>query len=214
VHVFEIRISSLHDNRELPVGRLILMRDITGRKRTEEKLQLLAITDPLTGIFNRRYFFDMAEREFQRTCRSGEPLSVILVDVDRFKRVNDTFGHSIGDVVLQNLTRFCRESIRTYDVMARYGGEEFVILLPKTGSEEACQVAERLRSSVAEGAMSSETEPGTITISLGVASLDQSDVVKFDQLLDRADVALYTAKRNNRNCVCLWSTGESGAGEV
>jgi diguanylate cyclase (GGDEF)-like protein/PAS domain S-box-containing protein len=207
-HVFEIRITSLLDNRELSMGRLILMRDITSRKRTEEKLQILAITDPLTGIFNRRYFFDLAEREFQRTVRSGEPISVILIDVDRFKRVNDTYGHGVGDEVLQTMTHICRNSIRSYDVMARYGGEEFVILLPKTGSEEAIQVAERLRMNVAEGAMSKESPAGTITISLGVASLDQSTGLKFDQLLDRADVALYAAKRKNRNCVCLWTEDE------
>jgi diguanylate cyclase (GGDEF)-like protein/PAS domain S-box-containing protein len=201
---YEVRISSLYDHRRWVSGRLILLRDITTRKLAENQLRLLAITDPLTGLYNRRYFFSLAEVEFKRAVESGGALSVILMDIDYFKNVNDRYGHLAGDQVLERMAGRSREALRKDDILARYGGEEFAVLLPRTGSEDASQVAERLRASVAQREPIPDVGSVEITASLGVASLDATAGLTFDQLLDRADQALYQAKHENRNRVCSW----------
>jgi diguanylate cyclase (GGDEF)-like protein/PAS domain S-box-containing protein len=201
---YEVRISSLYDHRRWVSGRLILLRDITTRKLAENQLKLLAITDPLTGLYNRRYFFSLAEAEFKRAIEGQGDLSVILMDIDYFKNVNDRYGHLAGDQVLERMAARSREALRKGDILARYGGEEFAVLLPCTGSEDACQVAERLRANVAREEPIPDVGSVEITASLGVASIDASAGLTFDQLLDRADQALYQAKHENRNRVCCW----------
>jgi diguanylate cyclase (GGDEF)-like protein len=198
---FEASISDLHDNRRITVGRLMLLRDVTERKQYEQKLKLLAVTDPLTGIFNRRHFFTLAEREWQRSRRAGGPLSIILFDVDHFKAVNDTYGHRVGDQVLQTLTQRCKTILRAYDVIGRYGGEEFVILLPETSISRASQVGERLRSAVAEPPFETSAGPARVTISVGVACLEPPAELSLDKLIDQADLAIYEAKRRGRDQV-------------
>ena len=201
---FEARLSRIYDNRHQDNGSLILLQDITERKRTEEKLHQLAVTDPLTGLFNRRYFFDVAEREFERSTRITHALAVIIFDVDHFKDVNDTYGHIVGDQVLQSLTQRCLQSLRTYDVMARYGGEEFIIMLPETDAAHAYRVAERLRTIVAETPIATKAGPAEVTISLGVASVENASDLTFDKLIDRADQALLMVKQRGRNQVRVW----------
>ncbi len=201
---YEVRISSLYDHRRWVSGRLILLRDITTRKLAENQLKQLAITDSLTGLFNRRYFFSLAEAEFKRAVETGGALSVVLMDIDYFKNVNDRFGHLAGDQVLERMAGRSREALRKDDILARYGGEEFAVLLPRTGSEAAGQVAERLRANVAREELIPDVGSVEITASLGVASLDATPGLTFDQLLDRADQALYQAKHENRNRVCTW----------
>jgi diguanylate cyclase (GGDEF)-like protein/PAS domain S-box-containing protein len=201
---FEARISSLYDNRRRESGRLILLRDITIHKQAENRLKQLAITDPLTGLYNRRYFFSLAESEFERATQNQLPFSIILMDVDFFKNINDSYGHPAGDRVLEKLAQRARDALRRGDVLARYGGEEFSILLPQTDLPAAIQVAERLRLSVAQ----EETIPGIgqveVTASLGVATLDATPGLDFNQLLERADRALYLDKHESRNRVCVW----------
>lgn len=202
--IFEARASALYDHRRFASGRLILLRDITERKRTEEKLSRLAITDPLTGLYNRRHFFTLAEQEYERSVRSGRPLSIVLFDVDHFKTVNDTYGHIVGDQVLETLSNRCRSVLREYDVMARYGGEEFIIMLPEADAVQARRIGERLRTVIADAAITTKAGPAVVTISLGVACSQDQSRLSLDQLVDCADQALYAAKQHNRNCLRVW----------
>jgi len=160
----------------------------------------LARTDPLTGALNRRSWNEMAEQELQRAQRYRTPFAVLMLDCDRFKRINDEYGHAAGDRLLCKLVQAVDLETRAVDLLGRYGGEEFVVLLPEVGAQEAQQVAERLRQRVA--AMSMTTARGAIrvTISLGVAVYQPGDR-HLDTLLRRADEALYQAKHDGRNCV-------------
>jgi len=167
------------------------------------KVQSMAITDDLTGLFNRRKFYDYATQEFERSRRYQRPLSVIMMDIDHFKRVNDTYGHAIGDQVLQGWARVIKSNLRQVDILARYGGEEFVILLPETPIDEALRTAERLRISASDAALPTRVGNMSVTISLGVASLDDS-CRNLEELLDRSDQAQYASKRTGRNKVSKW----------
>jgi diguanylate cyclase (GGDEF)-like protein len=166
----------------------------------------LAITDGLTGVYNRRHFFELAEHEWTRAIRYKREVAVMMIDADHFKRVNDTLGHMIGDEVLRAIALRCGDTIRAIDVMGRYGGEEFAVLLPETSLEQAQQVAERLRLYIAATPIITNAGPLTMTVSIGVASCGGQAHLSLDQLLDRADQALYMAKRQGRNMVYLWST--------
>jgi diguanylate cyclase (GGDEF)-like protein/PAS domain S-box-containing protein len=167
------------------------------------KIQSMAITDDLTTLFNRRKFYELAVQEFERSRRYGRPLSVIMLDIDHFKRVNDTYGHSVGDQVLQGLAALAKTSLRQVDILARYGGEEFVVLLPETDIEEAVQTAERLRTEAADATIPTRVGNMSITISLGVVTLDDT-CRTLEELLDRSDQAMYASKRTGRNKVSNW----------
>jgi diguanylate cyclase (GGDEF)-like protein len=182
---------------------------LASRRRLEEELQRLAISDSLTGIFNRRHFFEIAKREMERSKRYKHHLTIILFDIDRFKRVNDTYGHQTGDQVLQILSALWRENLREIDVIARYGGEEFIVLLPETNLESAQQVAERLRVKVAEQNVPVGKDYISFTISLGVASGDHGEHA-LDKVLSCADQALYTAKERGRNQTVIWNGSMQG----
>lgn len=177
------------------------------------EVQKLAITDSLTGLYNRRGFFEMAQHEVDRARRFNRPLSVILVDLDEFKGVNDTYGHALGDVVLRTLAERLRAAVRDVDILGRYGGDEFIILLPETDPPTAGAVAERVRARLAEpldpegalplpltAATGRPFSPLLVTASLGVASSNSSSHDLTD-LLGRADIAAYAAKRSGRNRV-------------
>lgn len=173
--------------------------------RLFEQVQRQAITDGLTGLYNRRQFFDLAGREFERTQRYARPLSAIMLDIDHFKKVNDTHGHAVGDQMLQELAARFRANLRDIDVLARYGGEEFAVLLPESELPAARQAAERLRQAVAETPFETAAGPLAITISLGVAALTE-DCPTLAALLDGADAAMYAAKDAGRNGVCVHSS--------
>lgn len=192
-------------------GLLGVTRDITARKRIEHELERLAQTDPLTGLANRRHFTTLAEQELSRALRYGGSLSVLMMDLDHFKRVNDTYGHKAGDAVLKRFAELVRAELREVDVVGRVGGEEFAVLLPETDAEHAREVAERLRCSVAAG----EAEAGggrmlRFTVSIGVASLGEKRR-DLDALLTSADRALYRAKSGGRNAVCADDEGAAAA---
>lgn len=165
-----------------------------------EETQRLATTDGLTGLSNRRSLFHLAERSFAAATRYDRPLTALMFDIDHFKRVNDTYGHGIGDEVLREIARRCESGVREVDILGRYGGEEFVAILPETGLDGAMGVAERLRTSV--GGMPIETSAGPIpiTISAGVAALGDA-CASLKDLLEQADAALYDAKHRGRNRV-------------
>jgi len=167
------------------------------------KVQELATIDPLTGLYNRRAFFEMGHREVERAQRFGRPLTAIMFDLDHFKRVNDTYGHAIGDQVLAGLAKLCQKELREIDLLGRYGGEEFAVLLPETDVAGAWQVAERLRRRIAQAAIDTDRGPMQITLSLGIAALEE-DVLDLETLLERADRALYAAKQGGRNRTCVW----------
>jgi diguanylate cyclase (GGDEF)-like protein len=163
------------------------------------QVRRLATTDGLTGLCNRRRFFDLAEAEFARAKQRARPLSAIMLDVDHFKKVNDRHGHAVGDRVLQAVAQRCRDALRPEDVMGRYGGEEFAIVLPETGLDHSHrELAEGLRLAVASEPIATDDGPVTVTISLGVATAT-STTSDLAALLDAADGALYEAKRQGRN---------------
>jgi diguanylate cyclase (GGDEF)-like protein len=163
------------------------------------KSQREALRDSLTGVFNRRYFEMQFEREMNLAERTEQPLTVIVVDLDHFKKVNDTYGHGAGDDVLRTVARLMKSRLRNFDTLARYGGEEFFIILPRTNTETALIVAERLRKTVAEAEFS---QCESVTISLGVATFPNHAATSAE-LRTIADRALYCAKRQGRNRVCL-----------
>jgi diguanylate cyclase (GGDEF)-like protein len=170
-----------------------------------------AIRDPLTGAFNRRYFSERFEEELRRAIRYKHPLALVIGDVDHFKRINDGFGHQMGDEVLRCTARAMQEGLRTSDILCRYGGEEFVVLLPESTTEDAVLVAERLRALVPERARSTITRAKMrVHMSFGVTSTTGELEPTVDSLLAQADSALYFAKRSGRNQVCTPFT-EAGA---
>ena len=173
-----------------------------------DKVQSMAITDPLTGLSNRRKFYENASLEFDQSRRYDRPLSVIMMDIDHFKRVNDTYGHAVGDQVLQGLAQLVKSNLRQVDFLARYGGEEFVIMMPETGLEEAMMIAERLRQNTAEATLPTRAGNMVITISLGVVKLED-DCRNLEELLDRSDQAMYVSKRTGRNKVTSWKPEHS-----
>lgn len=182
----------------------MLLKDITERKRMERALQQLATLDPLTGLFNRRHFFAVAQREFERSQRYQRPLSLLMLDIDHFKTINDTRGHLVGDQILQALAEVMRDSLRQVDMLCRYGGEEFVMLLPETVLPTAIVVARRLCRTLAAKPIQTDKGPVTVTVSIGVAALPDRGKLTLDGLLDRADQALYAAKQAGRNQFQVW----------
>jgi diguanylate cyclase (GGDEF)-like protein len=171
------------------------------RYRLQQELETSAITDPLTGAKNRRYFMPQLEREIGKAQRSQTDLSVLMLDIDMFKNVNDSYGHPTGDLVIINLSTVCNSIAREVDVVARFGGEEFAILLADCNEEQANQVAERIRNDIAKQKIVSEGgEEFSYTVSIGVACLQEVDVAG-SALISRVDKALYVAKQSGRNCV-------------
>ena len=169
----------------------------------QEKLQRQAITDELTGIYNRRHFMYRAEEEVQRMRRYGGAGSLLMLDLDSFKRVNDVFGHPVGDTVLQSVTEICQQMLRCNDVFGRIGGEEFAILLMETDVEQAKLVAERVRKSIEEAVFFAKADQAiTLSVSIGVTQYNSLDDTLL-QLLSRADNALYAAKNGGRNRVVV-----------
>lgn len=170
-------------------------------KRTNELLLELSNTDHLTGLFNRRYLMEALGKEVQRSLRKGGNLSLLILDIDHFKQVNDTYGHLQGDVVLQKVAVQLQKELRAYDTAARYGGEEFIAVLPDATLEEAVFVADRVRSSVQGTRFSGSLSKLSLTVSLGVAIFSPPSCSTVDCFIKMADDALYRAKANGRNRV-------------
>ncbi|MFZ5446213.1 MAG: GGDEF domain-containing protein [Myxococcota bacterium] len=198
-----LRLKALQDalvekNREL---------DRANRELEEKREELLQLsrTDGLTGLVNRRHFEERLAQEFSRSERYRTPLSCFLLDIDHFKKVNDTWGHQFGDVVLREVAGVARRALRDVDVLARYGGEELVALLPETSPEEAWRAAERVRMGVEAMRLTAQTpdgpKPVRCTASIGVATFPSDGVETGEQLVNAADECLYVAKEAGRNQV-------------
>lgn len=175
---------------------IITLNDVTELIDYQRKLEELSQKDPLTGVLNRRAMGSVLSSEVERARRYGRPLSLIYMDLDNFKKVNDTYGHAVGDLVLKRFVDVVNEKLRKTDFLARWGGEEFVALLPETGLEGARRLAERIRTAIEEENFG---KPGRITVSMGVTQFRQDDTV--ETFLSRADKALYQAKRKGKNRV-------------
>jgi diguanylate cyclase (GGDEF)-like protein len=176
-----------------------IIRNVTPYKKMEEELRRLATIDSLTGINNRRNFLDLAGKEISRSSRYDRHLSMVMLDIDHFKKVNDTYGHSVGDKVLIEFCEVCLKQLRENDVMGRLGGEEFAIVLVECDTEMAALFAERIRQAVASHVVSIGSEEIRFTVSLGVTGVWQG--CDLNSILERADNALYRAKENGRNQV-------------
>ncbi|MGD8709749.1 MAG: diguanylate cyclase [Ectothiorhodospiraceae bacterium] len=201
-----------HDFQSKPVrpGEL-KARIAVGRRlvETHDRLQAslremerLASTDVLTGIANRRAFFDLARQELQRTQRYGHAVTGMLLDIDQFKRINDEFGHQAGDAALIHVARICEQEVRESDILARYGGDELAALLLDADEETALEIAERLRQAVADTPFEFAGSPRHLTVSIGLATT--ASTVNIDQFLNMADQALFLAKDAGRNRVRAW----------
>jgi diguanylate cyclase (GGDEF)-like protein len=171
----------------------------------ELKLEYEAQNDYLTGLTNRRHLAALAQREIKRAQRFTRPLSVMLIDIDHFKNINDTYGHDAGDKMIREMGQLIAQHVRTSDVVSRHGGEEFAILLPETSPAEAMQLAHRLRDIAASYRFTLGGAPVPLTISIGVASL-QGEGQDWAALLKQADAAMYQAKQLGRNRVAAAAT--------
>ena len=190
---------NIWDTWWIPLGEDVYLHyaaDVTRYKKMEEELRCLSVTDCLTNSYNRRFFIHKLEEEIERTRRTGSGFSLVMLDIDRFKSINDRFGHNAGDLVLKSMAEMIKNRIRKIDTLARWGGEEFVLLLPDTPVENAARLAEELRESLSRMDIQGV---GRVTASFGVAGYCPGDSV--DSLVNKADNMMYEAKAAGRNCV-------------
>ena len=202
-HYYNFRFSPIMSRRNILIGKTVVINNITEQVLLLAKLRMLATTDYLTNIFNRSHFMDMSLNEICLAKQLGHPVAVILIDIDRFKQVNDTYGHKAGDVAIKAVVDACRSILRNKDIFGRYGGEEFVVFLPETTSEGALELAEQMRKKIAETVISIDNAKLFVTASFGVVGTEKVVSVGLDELLKSADIAMYRAKDAGRNCVVL-----------
>jgi len=185
----------------------LMWRMVNDLREAKDKLEFQATHDELTGLFNRRHMVAEMERELNQVIRYHVPFSLALIDLDHFKRVNDTYGHAAGDIVLKHVASLVKKSARNVDIMGRWGGEEFLILLPHVGSDDAKRAVEKWLHAIRSKAVSVSSESSvTLSFSAGVATFQKSDISSdiqevIDTLLARADERLYVAKSEGRGCV-------------
>lgn len=175
--------------------------NITEKKLLEKELKLLAETDPLTGAYNRRYFFEHFNRAFSASKRYSSALSFLIIDIDCFKKLNDTYGHDAGDKILKELVAICSPLMRDVDLFARFGGEEFVAMLPNTAIDGALILAERIRKNINQKQLLLANNKINFTVSIGVSEISADDDQYVEEIIKRADLALYEAKEGGRNKV-------------
>jgi len=189
---------------DLPVMSNFALQIANALKRAQlfEEIQHLALTDPLTGVQNRRSLFDLGRIELARSQRMDRPFCCLMLDLDHFKKINDTYGHPIGDLVVREFAQCCKRSVREVDLIGRYGGEEIVIFLPETDADTAMQVAERVRKAVERVPIKISDQELHITVSIGVSRADEH-TLELETLIARADQAMYVAKHKGRNRVAM-----------
>ena len=200
---FEIGVVPLGNSPDGNVRILKSIRDVTEERKMQEKLKLLATIDSLSGLNNRTEFMSLAEKEFAWAKANKADLSLLVMDLDNFKKINDTFGHAAGDKVIREVGHLIKSSFRKTDIAGRIGGEEFAVILKNTPLEDAKKVAEKFRETIAKTKVIDEEKEISFTISIGLAAIGgkTGDSTDIDEFLKMADAALYQAKASGRNCV-------------
>jgi diguanylate cyclase (GGDEF)-like protein len=203
---FEIDGVPLGESHEGNTRMLKSIRDVTEERKIQEKLKELATTDSLSGLYNRTEFTNLAQKEFALAKKRNEELSLLMMDLDHFKFINDTFGHAAGDEVIREVGNIIKTSFRKTDIAGRLGGEEFVVVLKNTSLKEAEKAAEKLRKNLARAKVNYRKHEISFTVSIGVAAIfgdtnNENDFEDFEDFLKQADDALYKAKAQGRNCV-------------
>lgn len=201
---FYVQASDIKNAEGAQAGRTIVLFDITARKRAEQELEHLAQTDALTGVPNYGHFLERATAEFARATRHPESIALLMLDLDHFKELNDTFGHPVADRILKQVATKCRVLVRESDLVARYGGEEFICMLLESTRTGALLTAERIRQGIEGMSVEHNGAPVRVSISIGVAHADWATGTTLQELIQRADQALYQAKAEGRNCVVVW----------
>jgi diguanylate cyclase (GGDEF)-like protein len=204
--IYRCNMLPLQDSQKKCVGKVVTLQDYTETETMVRQLKDLATMDFLTGICNRRYFYELADKEIARSERLNKPLSLILFDLDEFKLINDTLGHTAGDAVLKFVVTIISQRLRKYDIFGRFGGDEFLILLPETDITAAQVLAEEIRNMLETSEVHFEDQIIKTSGSFGVASIDFHQTTPFEDLVRRADKAVYMAKDSGRNRVCVDNT--------
>lgn len=193
-------LARVRTHLELKYTRDKLKELLNEQEKLSKELERLATTDPLTGVWNRRHLFALAEQEINRASRYQKPFSILMIDIDKFKKINDNYGHCVGDEVLIVMAKVTLRCLRQADFFGRFGGEEFVAVLPETNMDEAAIAADRIRQNIAKIVIYAQQQPLNITVSIGIATYSWEDKT-IDTILQRADQALYLAKSQGRNRV-------------
>lgn len=211
-HIFEIDTVLLGNNQDGNMKMLKSIRDVTEERKIREELKVLATTDSLSGLCNRTEFVSLAQRELARAKKHNGELSLLMMDLDSFKHINDTYGHMAGDVVIREIGNLIKSSFRKTDIVGRLGGDEFAVLLKNTSLPEAKKAAEQFRTTVAETKVIIGEQEIGLTISIGAAAKSENDdSSSIEDILRKADDALYEAKAKGRNCVVIWDDGMEDA---
>lgn len=199
---YEVHMDLLTDQKQKVVGRLITYQDVTERKQLLETVEKLARLDPLTGLYNRRHFYCMAELELKRSLRMNKAISFILLDLDNFKPVNDWHGHQVGDELLQIIAVKIKNTVRKIDTLARYGGDEFILMLPETDQSQAQLVAQRICEDLTQSPILTQAGELRISASLGLVSYAQvGESLDLHYVVSQADQAMYAAKEKGKGCM-------------
>ena len=208
--LFEGKLSSLRDFQNKCIGYLLILQDVTEQKKLYQKIELLASTDTLTDLNNRRHLFALGEKEVDRAKRYKYPISLLIIDIDLFKEINDTHGHVVGDQILKQFSFFLQSTLRSVDIIGRYGGDEFIVILPKTSLKTAHITALRLCCTIDNNSFSTEAGEIHFTLIIGLSSENNvTHNTDLYALLERADHALYLAKSRGRNQVAIEETQET-----
>jgi len=202
-HYYDVTLQNIKNSRRNMVGTLITILDVSERQLSIMKTRILATTDSLTGVFNRRHFFELLELEVSKASQLSQAMAVIMLDIDDFKHFNDQYGHAVGDKILTRVTQTCQTHLRNFDLLGRYGGDEFIALLPQANSELAKNVATRLCQLISSLEIIVNANTISLTVSIGVAGYSGEGHATADKLLQLADAAMYQAKESGKNRVSV-----------
>jgi diguanylate cyclase (GGDEF)-like protein len=197
---YHVNISNIKNKSQHKIGQIVIIYDVTAQTEFSNQFREQANKDELTNVFNRRYLLKEAGIEFERAKRYHLPLSIIMLDLDNLKRINDQYGHITGDTAIQVFATTCQNALRSSDTIGRFGGDEFVVVLPHTGAKKAISIVKRLEAELEKTQIDTDHGPLRLSASFGVTSLNEHTDASFEELIKRADKALYRAKNNPKSC--------------